>query len=184
MAHRVSESSHRKRIGDYLIEKGLIRQESVDEILKLCDEKKLRFGEAAIELGLITEDQLRETLAYPYQKEVFIRLNPDFFPRATKSVLRIEEILEMGILPLGFKTKWKLFRRKKVLNLVHVGREPSPEASAWAKQSSDECQFFHALPHEFLRICTVHYGFREKGALKNGAKLHGALKKVLELHGA
>lgn len=176
----MSELTHRKRIGDYLIERGLIRQESVEVILKICEEKKLRFGEAAMELGLIREDQLREALAYPYKKELFIHLNPNYFPKETKSLLNLDLILELGILPLGFKTKWKFFRKKRVLNIVHVGAKPSLESLQWVQANQEEVQFFHALPHEFLKVLEIQYGFSPTNVRNLDQKIHGALRRILE----
>jgi hypothetical protein len=174
----MSEMTHRKRIGDYLIEQGLIRHDSVDAILALCEERKCRFGEAAVELGLLSEAQLKEVLSYPYKKELIFRLNSNFFPMETKGLLNLGECLEFGVLPLGFKRRRWLFRSKKILNLVHVGLNPSSAAQAWVQKMKIEVQYFQGFPHEFLKILALHYGFKDD-ELSAQQKVHEALAKVL-----
>lgn len=160
----MSESMHRKRIGDYLVEKGLIDPESIQPILKYCEEKKMKFGEAAIELGLLSQDDLKIALSYPYKKELLIRLDVHFFPVETRSLLSTKEVIEWGILPLGFKHKRGLFRTKKILNIVCVGSEKQEERKKFIDQklkelNLEEVQYFFALPHEFSSIVQRYYPY-------------------------
>lgn len=59
-----------KRIGDILIEQGLITPQQLEEVLKMQkDGTKKRLGEALIEIGAISKDELYETLQYIYETE-------------------------------------------------------------------------------------------------------------------
>lgn len=58
-----AKSMIRKKIGDILIEKGLIKPEQLDEALKRQKDNGEKLGEILVEKGFITEDQLVETIS-------------------------------------------------------------------------------------------------------------------------
>ena len=57
-------------VGSLLIELGKISQADAERIIKVQDEKGIRFGDAAIHLGLVTESDINQVLSiqfnYPY----------------------------------------------------------------------------------------------------------------------
>jgi uncharacterized protein YtpQ (UPF0354 family) len=61
------------KIGKYLIQKGLINQKQVDEVLKEQIKKdtifRNRFGRIAINKGFITEKMLNQAILEKYQTE-------------------------------------------------------------------------------------------------------------------
>ena len=67
-AHREGKVTPRMRIGEILINAGLVTLEQVDEALKSQDTgKKKKIGSLLIEKGLITEDQLLMVLALKFR---------------------------------------------------------------------------------------------------------------------
>ena len=56
-------TSTRKRIGELLVESGVITSEQLENSLLLQKGKNKRLGKILIELGYITEDQVAETLS-------------------------------------------------------------------------------------------------------------------------
>ncbi|MCX8028117.1 MAG: ATPase, T2SS/T4P/T4SS family [Thermodesulfovibrionales bacterium] len=53
----------RKRLGDVLIESGLITQEQLEEVLKLQKKRKLKLGQLLINEGYLTKEQITEALS-------------------------------------------------------------------------------------------------------------------------
>lgn len=64
------QANKRVRVGDLLIDLGLITSEQLSLALNEQKEKGIRLGQAVVDLGLVTEDQLLQALAdhfnYPY----------------------------------------------------------------------------------------------------------------------
>ena len=53
----------KKRLGEYLIEAGLITQEQLEEALNVSKQAKIPIGSTLVRLNYITIDQLRGTLS-------------------------------------------------------------------------------------------------------------------------
>lgn len=70
-----------KRIGEMLLESGLITAEQLELALKTKLESNLRFGEVLTALGFVTEDQVTECLAnqygYPVADLAFVTPEPE-----------------------------------------------------------------------------------------------------------
>lgn len=109
----------RKRIGDLLLEKGLINESQVQQVLNHSKSSGLRFGEAAMDLGLISLEQVIELFGPNYAVD-FFHLDPEYFPENTKNLLTPEQMVRLGVVPLGFKTEGGLFRKRRVLNIGMV----------------------------------------------------------------
>lgn len=60
---------------------------------------------------------LREKGFLKNHSEDFFHLDPHYFPESTKNLFSTDFIVKNGMLPLGFKTVYKMFRKKKILNL-------------------------------------------------------------------
>ncbi len=56
----------RRSVGAILLKAGLVTPQQVDEIVRYCDERDMRFGEAAVELGFISAEALDDVLAVQF----------------------------------------------------------------------------------------------------------------------
>lgn len=183
----MSESTHRKRIGDFLVERGMLREESIDQILEHCEAKQLRFGEAALELGLISAEELKEALATPYHREIVFHLESRYFPLDTKEVIPLDRMIEFGVLPLGKKKITKWFTNKLQLNVGTLSPENPTFEDWWLTRPEEEreayeLEFFQVLPGPFLEVLKDHYGTTEssiKSAL-NTSRVSEVLRDYIE----
>lgn len=155
-----------KRIGEFLVEKGLLNEEQVQEILAYSHRTGLKFGEATLALNILTERRLKEALGEDYRNGYF-HLHPRFFSQVTKDLLSVETILECATLPLGYKTEWRFMRAdRKLLQLGMVdphASEARNRAEAEARERAGIRAFhgvivFSVLPHQVMAILEAHYG--------------------------
>lgn len=99
------------KIGEFLVERGLLTPEQVKQILEYSQRTGLRFGDAGIQLNLLTPKRLARNVP-------FFNLNPDYFPEGTRGVLSVDSVLKLGALPLGIKEEKRWFRpAQTVLNI-------------------------------------------------------------------
>jgi hypothetical protein len=119
----------RKKIGEFLVSKGVLTPSQVEQILNYARIKGMRFGEAGLEMGLLSKESLIKAFGPNYMVD-FFHLVPEYFPEATRHLFQPEFLLKWGVLPLGYKTVWKFFRTKKLLNvgLVDPSRKESLDA--------------------------------------------------------
>ena len=90
-----------QRIGDILIEQGLITPQQLEEALKIQKEgNKKRLGEVLTEIGAISKDELYETLQYIYETEYVDLSNYVIDPEV---VLNIPEkiALQFTLIPIS-----------------------------------------------------------------------------------
>jgi hypothetical protein len=181
----------RKRIGDYLIEKGLVTQAQVQQILSYSQETGLRFGIAGMELGIYSREDLVEVFGPSFAVDFFY-LDPAYFPQNTRDLLPVEEIVRLGALPLGFKTERRFFRTRKMLNLGLLSPERKDSAEealriARTRPGGDDIQgvkVFLVLADHFLQVLNQVY--RKSDAELRGrdqAQVDETLLMFLEQHG-
>lgn len=155
-------------IGQFLVEKGLIQQSQIPMILAYAKKNNLRFGEAALAMHLFTRDELIQVLGPNYLID-FFQLDPAYFPQATKDLFSKDIILKYGALPLGYKTEYKLFRTKKILNVGLL--DPSQKERAeqvqniaqekLGKNAIAAIKVFLILADQYLDILSSVYGVSE-----------------------
>ena len=96
-------SKARFRVGDILVEAGLVTPQQVDEALReQASGKRKRIGLILIEKGLITEDQLLAALAHKFGLKVIDLEETKISPEALKLVPR-DMIERMQIVPISLK---------------------------------------------------------------------------------
>ena len=89
------------RVGDILVEAGLVTNQQVEEALQeQASGKRKRIGLILIEKGLITEDQLLEALAHKFGLKVIDLEETQIDPQALKKVPR-DRIIRMQSLPIS-----------------------------------------------------------------------------------
>jgi hypothetical protein len=155
------ETSGRKRIGEYLVEKKLLTIAQVEQIVEYGKRENLRFGEAAIALEFLTEDKLAKVFGKNHRVD-FFHLDGRFFPKNSRDVLGLETVLRLGVLPLGFKSEYGFFKPGKTLNLgmLDPGRSESLKAAEdEAKKKSDltRTKVFLVLAEQFLEVLQQAY---------------------------
>lgn len=94
------------RIGDLLVQKGLI---SEDQLMKALDEQKrsgTKIGKAVVDLGLVTEAQLLQALAdhfgYPYVDLIRFKLNNDLILSLPENQARRYRAIMLSEQPDGY----------------------------------------------------------------------------------
>jgi hypothetical protein len=177
-----------KRIGEYLLEQGLITEMQQAEILRFSQKTGIRFGDAGIQLGFITRDQLIDLFGPNYRID-FFSLEPRYFPQITRDLFDPDLMLRFGALPLGFKTEFKLFRSRKMLNvgLLNPSRTdtlPGLEHAANSKLGPGRIQGikpFLVLADQFIAVMGSVYGLSEdKLRALDPSKLDPTLVMFLE----
>ncbi len=93
----------RKRVGDILLERGILTREQLDRALELQRKSTPRqlLGEVILELELCTEDQIVEALASAYDIP-FTRLEPHFVDATIMGTLPTSFIRSHEVLPLFY----------------------------------------------------------------------------------
>lgn len=157
-----------KRIGEFLIEKGLLTQAEVEQTLKHGRQNNQRFGEAALELGFLNPEKLIRVFGPDYRINFFY-LHPDHFPKETKNLLTPEEILRFGVLPLGFKKEFRWFRRPRELLNLGLLNPGNPKRldeldelvrSRLKSEKYQRIQVFLILADQFLGVLRSAYGLK------------------------
>ncbi len=73
----------RKRLGDLLLEKGLINQSQMDQVLERVESEKKRLGSVLLEMGLLSEERLARLLAEQYEIAFYpldqFRIDPSYY---------------------------------------------------------------------------------------------------------
>ncbi len=166
----MSGGTQRKRIGEFMMEKGLIHRDWIQPILEHAKVANLRFGEAAVALGYVTEKDLRQVLLQPFGNQKVFHLDPNFIPSVTADLVPLDAMVRLGIIPLGFKNEFHWFRTRRRLNLG-VLNENRREVLDWATtQLSNVKAFktFQVLPDEFLQTLELCYGIERSSLLGLG----------------
>jgi hypothetical protein len=179
----------RKKMGEFLIELGVLTEQEVDTILKHSKTTGLRFTEAAVNLGLLKTNAPLRLVGSGISVD-FFHLNPEYFPRGTKDIIPLDAILKYGVLPLGLKNKRGIFKSSIQLNLgflnpkhkENVGRELETLA-AKGNQSIHATKCYLVLVDEFLHVLDKVYGLNSeklRAISKDSRDLDETLKMFLE----
>jgi hypothetical protein len=167
----MSGGQQRKRIGEFMMEKGLILREWIAPILEYSKVNGVRFGEAAVALGYVTDKELREILVQPYKKQVFFHLDPAFFPQSSREMIPVAAIIQYGVLPLGFKNETHWFRTRRRLNLGVLNPQDTVAIETVKRQHLETVKAFktfQVLPEEFLQTLELCYGVERSTLLDLG----------------
>ncbi len=159
------EGLPRKRIGEFLIEKGLITHDDADRIAEYALKLHLRFGEAAVHLGYIQESDFEQALGPQFGVD-FFHLDPTRFPSSTQGLFAAAMMLKYGVLPLGVKTERSFFRKRLIVNvgMLDPGNRPGLlEAETIARAKLGQSGFsglkvFLVMTDQFLTVLKTNYG--------------------------
>jgi hypothetical protein len=174
-----------KRIGEYLVERKILKPTEVEQILDFGRRENLRFGEAGVKLGLLSEDALVRVFGKNYRVD-FFHLDGKFFPRQTSQILSLDTILKYGVLPLGFKNEYGLFKSGRILNLgmLDPGRADALKVAveeSKVQAESNRTKVFLILAEQFLDVLQSVYGISHADVAKrNPERLEPTLAMFLE----
>jgi hypothetical protein len=95
-------------------------------------------------------------------------VDPAYFPASTRDVLSVTEIVEHGVLLLGYKIGRRFFRQEMILNIGLVNPEPKEkiktvEQLVRAKVSPtafSKIKVYRLVPEEFHRVLKDVYGVK------------------------
>ena len=91
----------RRPIGEYLVQLGVLTEAEVKRVLAHAKCASIRLDEAAIQLKLISPQQLKMVFGPNYRVD-FCNLDSLKLPDPTRSMLGINVLIKLGVLPLGF----------------------------------------------------------------------------------
>lgn len=161
-----------KRIGDFLVERGILTRADVEQIAEYGKREGRRFGEAGMELGLLSEEQLVRLFGKNFRVN-FFNLDPRFFPRQTNALLSVDTIIRHGVLPLGFKRGgYSLFRASRTFNLGMLdpaSRESQKTAEEEVRKNGENfqrTQVFLVLADQFLDVLSSVFDVKMKDLLQ------------------
>jgi hypothetical protein len=178
--------NERIRIGEFLRERGLLSQAQIEQILVYQKDHTLRFGEAAQKLGFIAESDLYKVFG-PKNSVDFFHLNPSLFPQVTKDLLSVPQILKYGVLPLGTKTEYRFFMKRRSLNLGWVD-PPEPEEQKTLldeirkrnpKVAVSHTRPYLVLPEQMLDVLTQAYQTRVDPTTAQTHEIHPRLAMTI-----
>lgn len=163
----------KKRIGDFLIEKGLIDPAQLPTILEYSRKHGLRMGDACVQMGLITVEDLRSLFGNNYEADFYHLETPDYPPQTT-DLFPVSFLVKHGVLPLGVETVRTLLRSGKLLKIGLLNPENNTAVSEIEKTlpnvsppgSFQGVKIFLVVPEQFHQILKSVYDFSEKD-LKN-----------------
>ena len=90
----------RKKLGEILVEKGIITSITVERILPLCTKAKKRFGTILEEIGLITSEELAQALAIQYGCKIVTDFAKYQFSHDILKLVPVETAVEHILFPL------------------------------------------------------------------------------------
>lgn len=122
-----------------------------------------------------------------HSHELF-RLKPNFFPEATKNLMNLEEILQFGCLPLGYKASTSLFHKKKTLNVGFLDpadreNESNLEKVIQERMHAEKVDHVHTYQlrlAEFLAVLSTVFSVSEEDLRRRGeGKLYRRISEHL-----
>lgn len=157
-----------KKIGQFLMEMGVLSEKQVVEIVKYAQASGVKFGEAAIRLGFLKSES---PLPFPGLKARvdFFHLSPRYFPKSTQGLFPVEAMVEWGVLPLGYKRSSRFFRPTQDLNLgfLDPGNRLAAESAEKMARAHPSLSTFSSvrkyliLADEFISVLEEIYQFSE-----------------------
>lgn len=181
----------KKRIGEFLIQKGILTEAQVEEALNYSVQTGLRFGEAAEQLGFLDQSTLEKTFGQSYKTD-FYYIDTGVFPTETKDLFTVDEMIEHGVVALGISAGQTLFKKnKRTLNLGYLNpQNPARTAAVEALIRSkgvpfDSFKSYLVLVEQFVEVLGTVYNVDESFiAKREPAKIEECLQLYLRVKSA
>lgn len=181
----------KKRIGEFLIQKGILTEAQVEEALNYSVQTGLRFGEAAEQLGFLDQATLEKTFGQSYKTDFFY-IDVEVFPTDSKDLFTIDEMIEHGVVALGISAGQTLFKKNKrtlnlgFLNPQNADRVAKVEALIRSKGIPfDAFKSYLVLVDQFVEVLTTIYQVKEETISKREPqKIEESLQLYLRVKSA
>ncbi len=112
----------------------------------------------------------------------FFHLSASHFPLVTRDALPLATILKLGCLPLGYKTAYRLFRARRLLNVgfLEPGKIAVTEVEHAVRGTVDGIQVFRLEPAELLTVlCDVYRVEKDSLLARPETEVAPALRSLL-----
>lgn len=119
----------KKRIGEFLVERGVIEPSQVTQILNHSEKSGLRFIKAGLELDILDRNKLIQAFA-PNTKAKWFNVDPKHLTQAPKNIISPQNMVRFGAVPLGFKKEQRFLRASRRKHLVLGLLDPINEKQA------------------------------------------------------
>ncbi len=106
------KTSKKKRIGELLVDCGILSTEDVKKILAESLASRKRFCETGISLGLLSQHSVIQAFA-PGFKGDFLNLSSSHLNIDTSEPLSLAEVVKLGALPIGFKKETRFLGKNR-----------------------------------------------------------------------
>ena len=174
------------------MQKGLITEAQLEQVIAYSRESGLKFGEAALKLGIISKEAFPKLFG-PNFSVNFFHLDSAFFPLVTRNLFSPEFILEHGVLPLGFKKEFRFFRTRNLLNIGVLDPANKNELKLIEREAKKRSpdrpihglKTYLVLPDQFLEILEKIYKISKEELKKRDPKeLIASLREFMEKRSA
>jgi len=145
----MAQTITKKKIGEILLEAGILQQEHLDKALEKQKETGQRLGEVLVDLEFVKEEDLVIHLAVQFQVPY---INLDNY-EITQEIL--------GLIPKGLAKKYSCLPMDKIGSMVSfVVSDPTNLYDLKQQESFLNCkmQFFVAMPSAVKAALKKHYG--------------------------
>ncbi|OSM01707.1 GspE/PulE family protein [Magnetofaba australis] len=145
----------RSRLGDQLLQSGLVTQTQLRQALELQNKRDIKLGEALVTLGYVSEDQIEELLGAARNRfrlgDLLVAqklIKPEQLQEALVEQKKSGEVLGRIVVRLGFITEPELLRfLSKRLNVPYVDlRALAVDESIARKLPEENARRFRAMP--------------------------------------
>lgn len=92
--------SNHKKLGEILVEKGILTPKSVSRTLEIAKRQKKRFGMTLEDMELVTGEELAEALAQQHNLKLVSNLSRYSYPRELFEIISSESALQQLVFPL------------------------------------------------------------------------------------
>ena len=91
----------RRKLGEILKRWGMVKEDQIDEALKIASGTRQRIGETMVELGMVTESDVAKALASQYDMEYIDMDQSDAINKDNLKLLPNDVIMKYLVLPLS-----------------------------------------------------------------------------------
>ncbi len=150
----------RKRLGEILLEMGVVTSAKIDEALVQAKRTGTRIGEALVDLHMLTEEQVTRALCRQ-NKLPFVDLTKVSLPAETVGLVDSKVVAEYDVVPI----------KKQGRQVILAIRDPAAVYQADGLQFvlNAEVKFALATPSSLTNAKAKYYGVGEKVEQKAGA---------------
>jgi hypothetical protein len=177
------------RLAAFLIETGVLDPNGAERAAEYAAKNAVPITRASVDLKLAEREDLVRAFGGKFRGKYF-NLDPRHFPAATRGLLEVDEVLELGALPLALKTESRILGgSRKILNVGLLdpgarGADTMLRQRLGARLKGhgiDDVQVFLVLGDQFVDVLARVYGLdaAQLRARGGGGKVHPRIEMFL-----